>query len=391
MPDISLLPEELRGKEQKDVKKRPSPIPEAEGLKMHIPETEPDEDVEILEVDESELGAILADEPFLTRLTYQISSAIDSFKERFSGKEEAPPPKLPPQFFTPPKPGLVSKPAPPPTGATGPVPAGPSVPRPFSQPPGGVPMPGRPKPRARITPQTEVPKRVRVIRRVRKSVRVSLIPAEQLALLTIDIPKRIWTLSVISFLFAAIIIGGYAFLGTRNTSVRSTLADLNRQIGETKVEVKKMQTTWSKYADLQQRLVLLNDTLKNHMMVSRVFEFLEARTLPDVSYQMFSMSSNGSLSLEAKAGSFQSAARQLVSFQESKLVKDVSSNAFGAILDGTSGAVKSVSFSLTLALDVNPLRGPLLLQEGGSATVNATMSPAAASSVSSNTPASTSP
>jgi hypothetical protein len=374
MSDISLLPEGLRGKEQQDTKKRPSPVPEAESLKMHIPESEPDENVEILEVDESELGAILSDEPFLTRLTYQISAAIDSLKERFAAKEEVPPPKTPPQFFTPPKPGLVSKPVPPALGAAAPVPAVQGTTRAVPPAPAGVhPLPGRSRPRARITPQAEVPKRVRVIRRVRKSVRVSLIPADQLAMLTVDVPKRIWTLSVISLLFIAIIVGGYAFMNSRNVSVRSTLADLNREVTDTKTEVRKMQASWSQYADLQQRLVLLNDTLKNHMMISRVFNFLEARTLPDVSYQSVTLSPTGALSLDVKSTSFQSAARQLVSFQSSTLVKDVNATAFTSELDGETGAVKSVRFQLVLTLDTTPLRGPLLAQENGPATTNVTL------------------
>ncbi len=375
-PEISLLPENLRGKEERETKAKPAPVGEEGGLKMYVPPATAEEDVEIIEVDESELGIILAEEPLLTRLTYQVSATLDSLKDRlFGAKAEVPPPKSPPQFFTPPKSGLVTKPATPGApplarGGAAPVPATPGVQpsRPFPPPLAS----GGAKTKARITPQAEVPKRVRVIRRVRRPVRVSLIPAEEMAFLAVDVGRRKWTLAVLTLLFAAIIGSGYALLTSRLSDARSSLADLNREVDATRSESRKRQTDWSAYQDLQPRLTLLNDLLTQHMVISRVFEFLETRTLPEVSYRSASMTPGGVLTLDVQAASFQSAARQLVAFEKSSLVKKVEATTFNAEQDGTNGAIKQVSFQLMLTLDPAPLRGPLLAQESAATAPSAT-------------------
>ena len=73
MSDISLLPEEMRGKEKAEESK-PQSAPVAEsGLKMHVPSMEVDEDIEIIEVDEGDLAAVLSEEPFMTKFTYRLS------------------------------------------------------------------------------------------------------------------------------------------------------------------------------------------------------------------------------------------------------------------------------------------------------------------------------
>ncbi|HWQ99924.1 MAG TPA: hypothetical protein VN397_03710 [Candidatus Methylomirabilis sp.] len=368
MPDISLLPENLRGRESQETKVRPAPSTEQGALKMHVPASTAEEDVEIIEVDESELGVILAEEPLLTRLTYQVSTAFDSLKSRLFKKDEVPPPKAPPQFFTPPKPGLVTKATPPvlppsarlapgAPGAVAPAPAGAGIQ--LSRLQSGPAA----RSKARIMPQAEVPKRVRVIKRVRKSVRVSLIPAEELALLSVDVGRRKWTLSVLTLLFAAIVMGGYALLQSRLSAVQATHAGLDREVETTRGETKKKQMQWTTYQDLQPRLALLDDILKNHMVISRVLDFLETRTLPDVSYRTASLSPNGTLTLDVLAGSFRSAARQLVSFEQSSLVKTVDATAFTAEQDGTTGKIKQVTFQLLLSLDSAPFRGPMLAQE----------------------------
>lgn len=361
MPDISLLPENQRGKETEEIRHKPAPDKELAGLKMHVPAVTADEDVEIIEVDESELGIVLASEPWLTRAAFKFAALLDSLKDRlFKAKEAAPPPKLPPQFFTPPKPGLATRfPAP---AAARPVTA-PGVPTTTAA---GIELdklkPGLPagRPKALITPQAEAPKRVRVIKRTRKSVRVSLIPAEQLALLTVDVGKRQWTLAVLTVLFLAISVGGYVLLTLRAQDARAALAGLHRDITETRSLTRGRQSDWSAYRDLQPRLALLDQVLKSHVVVSRVFDFLETRTLPDVSYRSAGLSPGGVLTLDVLAASFGAAARQLTAFEKSPLVKRVEATAFTAEQDGTTGAVKQVSFQLLLTLDTAPLRGPVL-------------------------------
>ncbi len=335
MPDISLVPDDLRQKEQQVQKQKTVPSKGPAELKMHVPESTADEDIEIIEVDEGDLDVILADEPLFTRLSYRVSVAFDSLKQQlFSKKDQAPPPKLPEQFFVPPKPGLATVP---------------------SSAPGA---PGRP--RARITPEGEAPRRVRVIRRVRKPVRVSLITEEDVLPYLVDVPKRQWTIAVCSFLFAAVIGGGYWLLTERVAQAQGSLEELDRQLADTRTEITSQESQWNRYRDLQQRLVLLDGILDQHVVVSRLFDFLEQSTVPEVAYRAATLSPEGILSLDVTADSFASAARQLTAFEQStSTVVSADATAFGAQVDGETGRVKQVDFQLTLRLDPASLRGPV--------------------------------
>lgn len=330
--------------------------PQAGGLAMHIPETTADEDIEIIEVDEGDLAAVLSDEPFMTRFTYKLSAAIDKLKDQlFSKKDEAPPAKLPPQFFKPPKPGLVTK-------ATLVTPGAKPEAKPRAP---GDRVPGKPK--AQITPYKGVPRRVRVIRRVKKPVRVSLISAEELASLNIDVGKRKWTFAVVTFVFAAIIGAGYYLITMRMEESHMRLSDVHQQLEETRTIIIEQQDTWSQYEDLQDRLTVLDDVLNEHVVISRMFDFLELRTLPSVAYRTAAWSTDGDLILDVIANSYDSAARQLIAFERSDTVVKVEATSFTAQTTGGEDGVQTteVNFQLIVELDMDSLRGPLLVQEYG--------------------------
>ena len=344
MEDISLLPDNMRGKEEEvRVDKKPAPEAQPGGLKMHIPEAEVDEDIEIIEVDEGDLAAVLSEEPFMTRMTYQLSLGIDKLKNQLFGKkEDAPPPKLPPQFFKPPKTGLVTK-------------KGPGM-KP------GAPVPaGTGTHKARIVPQGEAPKRVRVIKRVRKPVRVSLISAEELAVYSIDVGRRKWTLFVFTLLFAAIIAGGFFLLRSRIDDSNNYLADVEQQILDVRTAIDERLDTWSAYEDLEIRLSLLDDVLNEHVVISRMFDFLEIHTLPTVSYGSAAWTSDGSLALDVKADSFDTAARQLLVYEESEVVQSVDATSFSSQTGG-EGESADVTFQLTLQFDAGSFSGPVLTE-----------------------------
>jgi Tfp pilus assembly protein PilN len=357
MSDISFLPEHLRGQEEPKTSSAPAASAAPADLRMHIPQAPQEEDVEILEVDATDLGAVLAGEPWLTRLTYRVSAALDRLKMVLQGEDShAPPPKLPPQFFTPPKNGLVTKtsaaPLPPPGARLNEAQA--SAPRPMESE-----TTSRARPGVRITPSGEPSQRVRVIRRVRKPVRVSLISAEDMVALSVDIPKRRWTLGVVSVLFAGIIVGGYVLLSGRVSDARAAAAGLNQDLTNIRAEIRERQQRWSTFQDLEQRLKLLNGLLANHVVITRLFDFLETRTLPEVSYRTVSLSPEGVLTLDVMTDSFSSAARQLVSFEQSPMVKRVDATAFTAEQDGVTGGIKRVVFQLLVTLDTRLLRGAL--------------------------------
>jgi len=360
MSDISFLPEDLRSTEASVQKQKSVPPPvDAAVLRMHVPVSTADEDIEIIEVDESELGAILADEPFFTRFSYQLSLAFDSLRQKMTRRQSALPAKLPPQFFSPPKSGLVT------TSASGGMNGrGEST---------GT--PGSFKSRARITPLTDVPRRVRVIRRVRKPVRISLLSAEELLAYQVNVPNRQWTLAVSTVLFILVIGGGYWLLSTRVNEANGTLAALNAELDIARAEIRTKETTWSTYRDLERRLTTLNTLLNSHMVMTRTLDFLEKSTVPEVYYQSATFSPDGLISLDAIADSFESAARQMVVLERHPAVKYAEALSFSALAgsDNTGGASTGpqsstgvgtlqkipVGFQLIVQIDPTILRGSL--------------------------------
>ena len=84
--------------------------------------------------------------------------------------------------------------------------------------------------------------------------------------------------------------------------------------------------------------------------MTKVFYALENNTVPDVSYSSFTYSPDGHVALSATAGSFQSAARQIVAFRQSGIATDVQAMGFQATYDDATGKVKSVNFQISLVL-----------------------------------------
>jgi len=205
--NISLLPEELRKKEDALKKNEQPEKPAKNGseLNFFIP-AEEGEDIEIIEVDEGEIEQVLANEPFVTRFAYHVTTFFEELKAKlFQPRETEAPPKLPPQFFKPPTPTAPVRAIQPaatiaPTKAPpGTVPAAakaapvtgvapstiPAAPTPAPV----APFSSKPLAKVQITPFAKTPRRVRVIKRVRKPLRVSFVSAEDLKLLRVDIPK----------------------------------------------------------------------------------------------------------------------------------------------------------------------------------------------------------
>jgi hypothetical protein len=356
MSDISYLPEDLRSTEASVQKQKPAtPSVDAAVLKMHIPASTADEDIEIIEVDESELGAILADEPFFTRFSYQLSAAFDSLKQKMMPRSGTPPAKLPPQFFSPPKSGLVT--AAERTGAASGA---------------GGEASSSTKSRARITPMSDVPRRVRVIRRVRKPVRISLLSAEDLLALQVNVPNRKWTLAVTTVLFLFVIGGGHWLLTARVQEADAQLASLNQELAVAREEIHTKETAWFAYRDLERRLMALKTLLDSHVVMTRALDFLEKNTMPEVYYQSATLSTDGLISLDVVADSFESAARQLVTLERHPAVRSAEALSFTALKEPESGLPSpsapsvdtsqntSVGFQLIVQIDPKILRGPLL-------------------------------
>ncbi|MBD3281897.1 hypothetical protein GF391_04075 [Candidatus Uhrbacteria bacterium] len=347
MADISFLPENLRQKEE-EMKKQGSQTASSEVVSMHVPETE-EEDVEIIEVDASEVDQMLIGEPLYTRLYYKASLLFETLKEKyFAPRPEERPAKAPPQFFKPPKakeapakPGEAPKPEP------AKAPAKAEAPAKEEKPTG--------KPKARIRPEAAKPRtgrRVRIIKRVRKPVHVSLLDEQTMRDLHINIPKRKFTLVFLTIFFAVVFAGAFLLLDQAIAQAAAESNAVQRELAQVRSDVKSEQDKWRAFQDLEPRLLVLNDLLDSHVSANNVLDFLEQNTLVDVSYSSFMMSEDGRVNLGVTASSYAAAARQLLIFEESPQIASAQSNSFTAAeLEGD----EYVTFQLILELEPEAL------------------------------------
>jgi hypothetical protein len=351
MSDISFLPSDKKEQEE-EIRRESLKTASTAVVSMHVPETE-EEDVEIIEVDASEVDQMLIGEPLYTRLYYKASLFVDSLKQKYLAPRpiEAPA-KTPPQFFKPPAKGAEA-PAKTPT-KPGETPAvlpktqvGKQEPQPTTPPkPGEAPA----KPKAFIRPAAKKPttgRRVRIIKRVRKPVHVSLLDEQVMRELHINIPKRQFTLVFLTILFGVIFTGAFLLLDQAIAQALTQQEVIQSQYISVRNDVKIEQDKWQAFQDLEPRLIALNDLLDTHISANKVLQFLEENTLVDISYHNFMMSDDGRVNLGVTATDYNAAARQLLIFEESPYVQAAESNSFAtANLEGKT----YVSFQLVLYL-----------------------------------------
>lgn len=400
--EISFLPEELRKKEDTLKQNAPVAAQQESELRFSIPQEE-GEDVEVIEVDEGEIDQVLAGEPWYSKLIYRVTIFAEDLKTQLmQPRPVETPPKRPPQFFVPPP----SKPKPiapsvqtpsahaplvissipavspqrtveamtPPT--TAPAPRSTEAPlRPPAGPAGAPAVPLRKEERAepieggflpvkpRIVPFAKVPRRVRVIKRIRKPVRVSFVSEEELRLMRVDIPKRRFTLITATVVFAILIGGGDYLLRAQERDAQHGLAKADLQIAEARRHIEEKQRDWAAFQDLEPRLKALSGLLDRHISPTRLLDHLERNTLPTVSYESFSLSPDGRVTLSVTADSFTSAARQIVALQTSGFFQKVEASNYAAQYDPPGSPVpRSVQFQATLFLPEAALRASQLLK-----------------------------
>jgi hypothetical protein len=356
MSDISLLPQDFREKEE-ELKKEQETVQEtAGGTTMHVPKSETD-DVEVIEVDESEVDQILKTEPLMSRLVYKAGIWFERTRDKlFKTRKAEPPPKAPPQFFQPnamakpPAPagmGLGGKP-----GAPGPAMAGAGMPTAVGS--MGMAGAGDGKPKARIIPSGASPRKVKIIKRVRQPMHVSFLDQELVRTLQINIPKRKVTLGFLALFFAAVFAGTYFLIDKQQVNASAAEDVAAKELGGLRSQIMDLQKKWTSFQDLEPRLMALNDLMDKHVSILHVLKILEQKTLTDVSYAGFMLDSGGQLHLAVTAPSYEAAAKQLQIFKDSPEIKGVDATAF-AYTAGTADKQGTVNFQLNLQLQTPAL------------------------------------
>jgi len=179
----------------------------------------------------------------------------------------------------------------------------------------------------------------------RVGLRVSLIPAEETARQDPARGFRRFLIAVIVFTVAIGSLAGYLYL-TVNVNAQA-IAKLDASTLDLAKQSKDIAPLVKDAKNDQAQLKALSALLSTHKTGLRVFGFLEAHTLPDVSYSSVSMSDNGTVNLTVSAASFESYAAQYGEFLAQPEVKSLTVSSLSPNYD-QNNVLTNVDFSLTL-------------------------------------------
>lgn len=347
MSGISLLPESIRAKEEQIKKGQASEQPPASESLMHVPKDE-FENVEIIEVEEGEVDQILSNEPFMTRFLYKAGIWLDEKKdELFKSRVAEPLPKSPPRFFEPAKTKKDEQQA-----VIQPVSPGVAL-QPEEQAVRVSPAAQIKKDKARIIP-SGTKRRVRIIKKVRKPVHVSLLDEAVVRQLQVNVPKRKFTLAFLTLFFAAVFAASFFLLNQQQANALAARTVADSELKDLRVKIQELQKKWAIFQDLEPRLISLSDLLDKHVSTLHVLKFLEQNTLSNIHYGGFLMDNEGRVALTVSAPSYEAVAKQLTVFQSSPEVKEVSASAFTSMVDEVDNEV-AINFQLVITLHTQAL------------------------------------
>jgi hypothetical protein len=173
----------------------------------------------------------------------------------------------------------------------------------------------------------------------------------------IDIGKRRFTLVFLMIFFVcALGVSAYA-LNIQRVAAHEALTKADAQFADVTGQIQAKQSRWSAFQDLEPRLKALNSLLDTHVSPNRLFQEIEAHTLPTVFYGSLSLTPDKRVTLATSADSLSSAAAQIATFETASFVKKVEVSGYSLKYDPPDApAPARVDFQIILTLADEALR-----------------------------------
>lgn len=181
---------------------------------------------------------------------------------------------------------------------------------------------------------------------------LNLVTSESMKKADLKLEKRNLS-QIFSSVVISLLLAGSAYIGTlvfgrislqSLKPVQSELEQVTRRIGE--IEKHK-----GSLLSFQQRMELVRSLLDEHIHWSQFFKEFEKATLPNVTFDAVSLTTDYQLTLSAHTTDYASVARQLVLFQKSThLVKSVQITSANAVLN-QGNEIEGVNFGVILVLN----------------------------------------
>lgn len=178
---------------------------------------------------------------------------------------------------------------------------------------------------------------------------VNLIPADLAKQPEVELSNKLFTSGIVILVFILLVTAVYLGISWYQLRVVRQIGDVEAKIASLDQEIAKYEKDKSLALDLQQRLDLIHQLLNNHVYWTKFFGLLEKYTISEVYYSNFSMTGKDKLILSAVGKDYESVAKQLVAFQQATdFVKSVKIDAASAQFDPEELAYLGVKFNISL-------------------------------------------
>lgn len=185
----------------------------------------------------------------------------------------------------------------------------------------------------------------------RRGLRVSLIPEERIEK-RINVTMRKIIVVVIVVVEVLAIAAAWFIISSQTDSKNQKLAQLEQSISQLNADISAVRDQQQELLLFEKKLASISDLLDQHVYTSKIFEFLEKNTLPNVWYSSYISTSDGQVALNANARDLETAARQIAHFETLDQIQKLSANSFQAKISD-AGYTEGVTFDLQIifALD----------------------------------------
>ncbi|MFA6215884.1 MAG: hypothetical protein WC768_04930 [Patescibacteria group bacterium] len=191
-------------------------------------------------------------------------------------------------------------------------------------------------------------------------VDVNLIPQELAEAPELEVSKKLFTAGITVVAAILLVIGGYLGITWYQLKITQQIEGLQSELVTLTQQIVETEKGKTAATGLQNFLGVVNGLLNNHIYWTKFFTFLEKYTIDEVYYTNFSMAGQDKLVLSAVGKDYRSVAQQLVEFQQaSDFIKSVRIDAASADIDQETGKYKGVSFNINLELLPNVFIKPI--------------------------------
>ena len=190
----------------------------------------------------------------------------------------------------------------------------------------------------------------------KQTLRISLIPEGGESFKAVNLGRRIWSLAIFVALCFTVIFATFLIIKGVERSSIAKIDGLKSQIANTKSETEKSMSDYLKVSLFSRQIKAAGGIMNSHYSFAKVFQLIEARTLPGVYYTNIVGASEGkSFVLEARARDFEEAAKQIVALREDARVVKASVSAITADVT-EAGVLSDVKFVMTIVVNENTLK-----------------------------------